>query len=78
MTFAGYSSGAGNYVIINHGSGLRTVYMHASSLNVSQGQQVEAGDTVAYVGSTGISTGNHLHFGVSQDGEYVSPWNYLG
>ncbi len=78
VTFAGYSSGAGNYVIINHGSGLRTVYMHASSLNVSPGQTVAAGDTVAFVGSTGISTGNHLHFGVSQDGEYVSPWNYLG
>ncbi len=78
VSFAGYSSGAGNYVIINHGSGLRTVYMHASSLNVTQGQQVAAGDTVAFVGSTGISTGNHLHFGVSKDGEYVSPWNYLG
>lgn len=78
VTFAGYSSGAGNYVIINHGSGLRTVYMHCSSLNVSQGQQVSAGDTVGYVGSTGISTGNHLHFGVSENGEYVSPWNYLG
>ncbi len=78
VTFAGYSSGAGNYVIVNHGSGLRTVYMHASSLNVSVGQSVAAGDTVAFVGSTGISTGNHLHFGVSLNGEYVSPWNYLG
>ncbi len=78
VTFAGYSSGAGNYVIVNHGSGLRTVYMHASSLNVSLGQVVAAGDTVAYVGSTGISTGNHLHFGVSLNGEYVSPWSYLG
>ena len=77
VTFAGYSSGAGNYVIINHGSGLRTVYMHASSLNVSVGQVVGAGDTVAFVGSTGISTGNHLHFGVSLNGEYVSPWDYL-
>lgn len=77
VTFAGYSSGAGNYVIVNHGSGLRTVYMHASSLNVSVGQVVGAGDTVAFVGSTGISTGNHLHFGVSLNGEYVSPWNYL-
>lgn len=78
VTFAGYSSGAGNYVIVNHGSGLRSVYMHASSLNVSVGQIVSAGDTVAFVGSTGISTGNHLHFGVSLNGEYVSPWNYLG
>ncbi len=77
VTYAGYSSSAGNYVIINHGSGLRTVYMHCSSLAVSAGQTVTAGQTIAYVGSTGISTGNHLHFGVSLNGEYVSPWSYL-
>lgn len=75
---ATYSSTAGNYVMIDHGGGLYTVYMHASSLNVSVGQTVSAGDTIAYVGSTGISTGNHLHFGVSLNGSYVSPWSYLG
>ena len=78
VTFAGYSNACGNYIIINHGSGIRTVYMHASSLNVSVGEQVAAGQSIAKVGSTGISTGNHLHFGVTVDGGYVSPWNYLG
>lgn len=74
---ASYSSSGGNYVMIDHGNGLYTVYMHASSLCVSSGQAVSAGDVVAKVGSTGISTGNHLHFGVSLNGSYVSPWNYL-
>lgn len=75
---ASYSSAAGNYVMIDHGGGLYTVYMHASSLAVSPGQTVSAGQVVAKVGSTGISTGNHLHFGVSLNGSYVSPWGYLG
>lgn len=74
---ATYSSSAGNYVMIDHGGGLYTVYMHASSLNVSAGEQVTAGQVIAKVGSTGISTGNHLHFGVSLNGSYVSPWGYL-
>ena len=75
---ATYSSAAGNYVMIDHGGGLYTVYMHASSLCVSQGQTVSAGQVIAKVGSTGISTGNHLHFGVSLNGSYVNPWSYLG
>lgn len=75
---ASYSSAAGNYVMIDHGGGLYTVYMHASSVTVSQGQTVSAGQVIAKVGSTGISTGNHLHFGVSLNGGYVSPWSYLG
>lgn len=73
-----YSSAAGNYVMIDHGGGLYTVYMHASSLLVAPGQSVRAGQTIAKVGSTGISTGNHLHFGVSLNGSYVSPWGYFG
>lgn len=73
-----YSSAAGNYVMIDHGGGLYTVYMHASSLLVSPGQTVSAGQVIAKVGSTGISTGNHLHFGVSLNGSYVNPWSYLG
>ena len=75
---ASYSSAAGNYVMIDHGGGLYTVYMHASSLVVSAGQTVSAGQVIAKVGSTGISTGNHLHFGVSLNGSYVNPWSYLG
>lgn len=78
VIFAGYSNGAGNYVMINHGGSLYTVYMHASSLTVSNGMKVSRGQVVAKVGSTGISTGNHLHFGVSLNGNYVSPWDYLG
>lgn len=78
VTTAAYSSAAGNYVMIDHGGGLYTVYMHASALLVSPGQTVSDGQTIAQVGSTGISTGNHLHFGVSLNGSYVSPWSYLG
>lgn len=77
VIYSGYSAAAGNHVIISHGNGLCTVYMHASSLNVSVGDAVSAGQSIAKVGSTGISTGNHLHFGVSVNGAYVSPWNYL-
>ncbi len=74
---AAYSSTMGNYVMINHGSGLYTIYMHASKLYVSEDDVVSRGDTIAAVGSTGRSTGNHLHFSVRLNGEYVSPWNYL-
>ena len=74
---ASSSSSGGNYVIIDHGGGLCTVYMHASSLTVSAGQTVSKGQVIAKVGSTGISTGNHLHFGVTLNGVYVSPWGYV-
>lgn len=74
---AGYSSTMGNYIYLNHGSGLVTIYMHASALYVTKGQKVSKGDKIAAVGTTGRSTGNHLHFGVRLNGEYVSPWNYL-
>ena len=77
VIYADYSAAAGNHVIISHGNGLCTVYMHASTLNVSVGDYVDAGQIIAKVGSTGISTGNHLHFGVSLNGTYVNPWNYL-
>ncbi len=74
---AAYNSSMGNYVMIDHGSGLYTIYMHASSLSVSTGQEVSKGQKIASVGSTGRSTGPHLHFGVRQGGNYVSPWKYL-
>ena len=74
---AGYNSSMGNYVMIDHGDELYTIYMHASKLYVSSGAKVSAGDKIAAVGTTGRSTGNHLHFGVRLNGEYVSPWNYL-
>ncbi|MDE7231617.1 MAG: peptidoglycan DD-metalloendopeptidase family protein [Lachnospiraceae bacterium] len=74
---ADYSASMGNYIMINHGSGLYTIYMHCSALYVSKGQTVSKGQNIAAVGSTGRSTGPHLHFGVRLNGSYVSPWNYL-
>lgn len=74
---ATYSSSMGNYVMIDHGSGLYTIYMHASKLFVAKGDIVVKGEHIAAVGSTGRSTGNHLHFSVRLDGEYVSPWDYI-
>lgn len=74
---ATYSSTMGNYVMIDHGSNLYTIYMHASKLYVSKDDVVSRGTTIAAVGSTGRSTGPHLHFSVRLNGEYVSPWNYL-
>lgn len=74
---ATYSATMGNYVMIDHGDGLYTIYMHASALYVSKDDIVVRGETIAAVGSTGRSTGNHLHFSVRKDGAYVSPWNYL-
>lgn len=74
---ATYSKSAGNYVMISHGSNLYTVYMHSSKLLVSVGQKVERGQVIAKVGSTGYSTGNHLHFGVRKNGTYVNPLGYL-
>lgn len=74
---ATYSSTMGNYVMIDHGDGLYTIYMHASKLYVKKDTVVVRGETIAAVGSTGRSTGNHLHFSVRLDGKYESPWNYL-
>lgn len=74
---ASYSSTMGNYVMIDHGDNLYTIYMHASSLCVSTGDEVKRGDKIAAVGSTGRSNGNHLHFSVRLNGNYVSPWNYI-
>ena len=74
---ADYNGTMGNYIMINHGDGLYTIYMHCSALYVSKGSDVSAGTKIAAVGSTGRSTGNHLHFGVRLNGAYVSPWNYL-
>ena len=74
---AAYSGSMGNYIMIDHGSGLYPIYMHCSALYVSKGQSVSKGQNIAAVGSTGRSTGPHLHFGVRLNGNYTSPWNYL-
>ena len=77
VTTSKYSASAGNYVVIAHGNGTSTVYMHASSLLVSVGQTVSQGQVIAKVGSTGYSSGNHLHFGVIKNGTYVDPLGYV-
>lgn len=74
---AGYSSTMGYYAMIYHGNSTYTVYMHCNSLKVSKGDQVTKGQGIATVGSTGISTGPHLHFGVSVNGNYVDPLKYV-
>ena len=74
---ATYHYAAGNYVMISHGNGLYTVYMHNSSLKVSVGDQVAKGQVIALSGSSGVSTGPHLHFGVNKNGTYVNPLNYV-
>lgn len=77
VSYAGWISGYGNTVIIDHGGGISTLYGHNQSLAVSVGQSVSQGETIAYCGSTGNSTGPHCHFEVRINGEPVSPYNYL-
>ena len=78
MTIASYSNSAGYYVTINHGDGFSSIYMHMTNYIVSSGQKVNQGQTIGYVGKTGIATGNHLHFGIALNGAYVNPCNYVG
>lgn len=73
----GYNTAYGNRVIINHGGGVQTLYAHMTSYAVSEGDTVSAGDVIGYVGSTGYSTGNHLHFSVLVNGSYVDPKPYV-
>ena len=77
VSFAGWSSGYGYLVKIDHGSGVETYYGHCSKLYVSAGDTVEAGDKIAAVGSTGNSTGNHLHFEIRLNGKQVNPQKYV-
>ena len=77
VTAATFGKSAGYYVSINHGDGFSSIYMHMTHFVVKKGQAVSAGQVIGYVGSTGVSTGNHLHFGISYNGKYVNPANYV-
>ena len=78
VTTASYQAGgAGYYVRLNHGDGFGSIYMHMTNYIVKTGQTVKAGQVIGYVGSTGLSTGAHLHFGVSYAGTYVNPMAYI-
>ena len=72
----GWHGGFGNYIIIDHGGEISTVYAHCSAVTVSVGQTVNKGDVIGYVGSTGWSTGNHLHFETRVNGTAVDPFSY--
>ena len=76
VIIAGWQGGYGNAVIIDHGGGITTVYAHCSKLIAKKGQYVKMGDLIAKVGSTGISTGPHLHFEVRKNGTVVNPLDY--
>ena len=78
VTTATYGKDAGYYVSINHGDGFASVYMHMTHYVVKAGSYVSQGQLIGYVGSTGASTGPHLHFGISYNGTYVNPMKYIG
>jgi len=77
VVYAGWKAGWGRCVEIDHGGGIRTFYGHCRSLSVSDGQKVSRGDVIATVGSSGRSTGTHLHYGVLLGGNWVDPNNYV-
>lgn len=78
VIFSGWYGGYGNTIIIDHGGGLTTLYAHQSRLRVSAGQEVALGDRIGDIGTTGYSTGPHLHFETREDGVPVDPMKYLG
>lgn len=75
---ATYLSGYGNTVIIDHGGGIVTLYGHMNAIHVQPGDEVQIGEQIGTIGSTGLSTGPHLHFEVREDGERIDPMNYIG
>ena len=77
VTRATYGSAAGYYVSINHGDGFSSIYMHMEYYTVSPGQTVSQGQVIGYVGKTGVTSGYHLHFGISYNGAYVNPCAYV-
>lgn len=77
VIYTGWYGGYGNTIIVDHGGGISTQYSHLSKIQVENGAKVDKGDKIGLVGSTGLSTGPHLHFTVRKNGELASPWNWL-
>ena len=77
VTRAAYSGSAGYFVAINHGDGYSSIYMHMTTYVVSPGNAVSGGQLIGYVGNTGIATGNHLHFGIAYNGQYINPCSLI-
>lgn len=77
VAWSSYSNSAGNWIGIDHGNGLHSIYMHMSSRVVQTGDYVEAGQVIGLVGSTGRSTGAHLHLSICVDETYVDPLDYV-
>lgn len=77
VVIAQYHNSYGNYIVIDHGDGVSTVYAHCSKLNVAKGDTVKKGDKIGEVGTTGNSTGNHLHFEFRLNGKYIDPFTYI-
>ena len=77
VSYAGWMNGYGNVVKIKHPNGFESLYAHQSRLNARRGQRVKKGDIIGYAGSTGRSTGVHLHFGLTKNGKWVDPMKYL-
>jgi murein DD-endopeptidase MepM/ murein hydrolase activator NlpD len=77
VVIAQYHNSYGNYIVIDHGDGVSTVYAHCSKLNVAKGDTVKKGDKIGEVGTTGNSTGNHLHYEFRLNGKYIDPFTYI-
>jgi murein DD-endopeptidase MepM/ murein hydrolase activator NlpD len=77
VSHSGWTTDSGNVVVLEHGLGFSTIYAHNNKNNVTVGQKVRRGDVVGYVGSTGRTTGPHVHYEVLKDGKHVNPTPYL-
>ena len=78
VTTVGYNNGYGNYIVVDHGNGVQTLYAHMSGTAVTEGTTVGQGETIGYLGATGMATGTHCHLEVFVDGQNVDPADYVG